>query len=476
MNDRHRTRARSPIRDPARASLQSFNYGTYPELHAIPTRREIISSPRSSTDRSIPSPVVTTTYKITPDTSIPQRASSHRAPSRSRRSTLEGATRPTIINTPVARRNNPTARPSSPLSNPFRASDDGGIYTVPASSLNTRSSRHRPSYSTTIDNSDMNRASRESASGLLRAGSGRDGILYPQQTRSRHAEPQNLVRHADSMADDYGVNGYGYTNPRDVVQYDLARSAPKYSDERHDVYIQPQSRARPNSINSIQDVTPRTYDSRGGPPPSSRGFDRIPRQPVYEAQPTIRMPSIERSNRSEPIHEQKRRPQSMYLQDDRARPREREEYYDPRDDDLRREPKRTERTDRAYQDDVEGRGFGIRNDRSEPAHRNEPVPRAHDKKHEHDRRDERRSERRDDYDDRRDDKKKEKRSSGREALAAALSIGGAALGLSGLSNMAGGRGDSDRESDERDEPKRRRDEESRRKRETRDDLIVSIEG
>lgn len=423
MSDRNR-RARSPVRDPARASLQSFNYGTYPELHAIPTRREIITSPRVSTDRGIVSPVITTTYKITGD---PAPRSGNRADSRTRRSTLESNNRPAVFNA-TPRRVAQIGRPSSPLQNPYRSSDEGDVYAIPASSLqSSKSHKSRPSYNATYDNGDF-----RSEAGVLRANSGRNAMY--RGSRPRSTAPTSLVRHPDTMADDYGDDGYGYTNPRDLVQYDLARSAPRY-ESRRDSYGEP-PRARPTSIGGMQDLQSRKYDSRG-PPPSSRGFDRIPRQPMYEPQPPSQMPQQERR---EPVYEDRRpRPVSLYQDDTRSR-HGRDEYRDRRDDDLRRDPNRER-----YDDDVDRRAYG-KSDREEPRHRHRDDDR-----------------RRDDYDER-EKEKQEKKDRRRDTLSTVMGIAGAALGIGGLANAAGAhKDDSDRDSDERERRRRKDRDEDRRK-------------
>lgn len=434
MGDRNRLRARSPIRDPARSSLQSFNYGTYPELHAIPTRREIVA-PRGSADGGLAPPVVKTTYKVTGERS--------RADSRARRSTLDSHARPIVTSAPRV----------TPSSSYIVRPSDEEYYAIPASSSSRRHSKSR--YSATYDNGDYR------DKGLLRADSQRKG--YPTN-RPRSTAPTFITRRPDTMADDYGADGYGYTNPRDVVQYDLARSAPRYDRSYAEPVHEPTR--RPVSIAGIQDLQPKKYDTRGGPPTSSRGFDRI-----YDTTPQDRREVRERApvydERRAPVYEEKRRPVSLYHDErkyhdeqrysDERRHHERNGHRERPDDDLRREPRRER-----YIDESEHRGHIPSNERELPRHkhdaRDEPNNRYDDRdetrtKYEH--RDDRR---RDDIDER-EKEKKEKR---RDTLGTVLGIAGTALGITGLANV--NKGDSDRDSDEREQRRRKsREEEPARK-------------
>jgi len=452
----------------------------------VPVRKDPAGTPRVVSDRApAQGPIITTTYTVKPES---QPVRNDREGHRSRRSTLDGATRPTIIN---AQPRSPAihggaGRPPSPLHDPYRSSGEGGEYmAIPASSR--RYAHHRQSYSATMDNADVHKLSREARSGgMLGVGSGREGARYP--TRHRTAYPAALVRHPDTVADDYGDDGYGYTNPQDLVQYDLNRSA-KYPPPRRDSY-EGSRPARPSSISGYADLAPRSYDKRErGPPPASRGLDMLAaRSPLYDA-PPARLPSVEsgvRSPRKEQFYHEDRPRQPTYrrpvsiMQD---RPHHDDYYDDLRGDEIRerresqRDPKRyDERGDyreRSYRNEPNGydnkrREHRSRNDhdsgndsdnyddRAERKHtRDKHVSRDkdHDKRNDHDRNDEN------------DDHKERKR----DKLATSISVAAAALGVGAAAkNVKHEESDDDR--DNSDDHKRRRDgEEHRRRKEHRDD-------
>lgn len=410
---------------------------------------------------------VTTTYKITADP--PSRASSTRDGSRTRRSTLDNNSRPSVVPTIVTAspRHRPVVhsggRPASPMKNPYRSSEED-YYAVPASS-----NHHYKRYSATMDNADMSRLAREREGSRLHLKPGREGAVYT--TRSRPVYPTSLVRHPDTVADDYGDNGYGYTNPRELVQYDLNNSnAPTRHHSRRDSFEGGRA-AKPSSITGYNDL-PRSYDPRErGPPPSTRGFDRIPPQAPTWDQPQIRMPvapgpppmdPIQRPAPFDPVEPPRRsdsrtrRPVSMYHDNRESKRLGRDDYYEVRDD----EPRRQHRHER-YDDAVEQRGFGIRADNPERPERPERVERSDRPS---------RSERsgRDEYlDDDRSDRKGHTDHKGRDALATGLSLAGVASGINTVKNST--RDDRD-DRDERDDRRRRDyDEEPRRRRETRDE-------
>ena len=272
-------------------------------------------------------------------------------------------------------------------------------------------------------------------------------------------------RHADTVADDYGDNGYGYTNPRDLVQYDLNNAAPPPAARHHARRdsIEGGRRERPSSITGYNDVAPRTFEGRerGPPPPSMRGFDRIPARipptvPFEWERPEVRLPvapmdPIARPSPFEPVRpaeprrepfeartgeprrDSSRRPVSLY-HDREPRRSGREDYYEARDEDPRYRGER-HRHDPRYDDEPRS-GHPERPDRPE------------------------KSEKKDDH------------KSGRDALATGLSLAGAALGVKAFKDA----GKDDR--DESEEPRRRRDRDRdyddeprrRRDRDEREDL------
>ncbi len=485
MAERRYPRPRSPpLQNPGRSSLPNFGY-PYTEVYTVPIRKDSAGTPRVVSDRgAAPAPIITTTFTVKPES---QPVRNDRGSHRHRRSTLDGAPRPTIIN---AQPRSPAVhggagRPASPLHDPYRSSGEGGEYmTIPASS-GKRHAHHRQSYSATMDNADVHKLSREAMSrGMLGVGPGREGARYP--TRHRPVYPGALVRHPDTVADDYGDNGYGYTNPRDLVQYDLNRSA-RYPPQRRDSY-EGSRPARPISISGYADIAPRSYDNRErGPPPVTRGLDKLAaRSPLYDAPPArfpppesgVRFPRKEQfypdDRARQPAY---RRPVSIY----QDRPR-REEYYDPRDDDLRErrerpqhskryeerseyrerprdEPngydykRREHRSRNGYDSDNDSDDYDDRAERKNSRDKNVSREKDYDKRNDHERKDEH------------DDHKERKR----DKLAAGISVAAAALGV-GAATKGAKHEDSDDDKDISDDHRRRRDgEEHRRRREHRDD-------
>ncbi|KAE8454591.1 hypothetical protein EG329_000214 [Mollisiaceae sp. DMI_Dod_QoI] len=492
MTDRYRygtRRGSPPLHNPARASLP-INLA-YPEqqphLHVVPSsRRETAPAPRSSNSSVSNAGTVTTTYKVTSE--APKHGSHVREGSRSRRSTLDNHNRPTIVTTTRAHRpvvhSGGGIRPESPLKNPYRSSEEEYVVTPATSSRHGQHHHHKKHYNTTIDNADMHRLAREREDSRLRVVPVREPTY---RTRTRPVYTGSVVRHADTVADDYGDDGYGYTNPQDLVRYDLERGTPPVVHRsRRDSFDG--NRSRPTSITGYNEIVPRTYDTRErGPPPSTRGFDKI-RPPPYD-QALVRMPRppspsssmapmepVSRPPPFDPVDPIRRsgnsrvRPTTYH---DRDRPRgQREDYYEARDDERRH------RHD-SYDDRVESRGFGIRTDGPEsrsairgerptdyPESRSVVRPEHSDSRGairpERSERVERieRSERPDRGSD--TDRKEHK---GRDALATGLSIAGAALGINAVKNSGreDRRGsDSDDREDRRrreydDEPRRRRD-------------------
>ena len=451
MSDRYRySRPRSPTYNPARASLpinisgwanDHYNdHRDHHHSHAIPTsRREIPTSASRNSSGTHSSGGVITTYKVKADPL-------HSASTRARRSsTLDSSSRPPAIITSSANRSlrpiihSGGARPASPQKDPYRSSGED-YYTIPASSHSHGHGQRSKRYSATMDNADMSRLRRDSDTNRLRTSGGREGGLY---AGSRHRPSYSAVS-SSRRDDDYGDEGYGYTKPRDLVEYDLNNTAPRHG--RRDSM---ERSNRPTSISGYSDVVPRSYDGRErGPPPSTRGFDRIPDRtstwgqassrlapvdPVSRPAPVEPVDPIRRTGSARPLEDPIRRsnsarPSSMYhdSRDPRRGERGRDDYYEPRDDD-RRPPHRSD----TFDDSVEQRGFGIRTDA--------PPERS-----------DRGSERRSDRDrSSREYTKEERDGKGRDALAAGLSVAGAALGLTAAKNSISNR-------DEEREERRRR--------------------
>lgn len=404
MGDRYRyARPRSPVLyNPARASLPINVSGYSPmhseHLHNMSPRREVIPGPRSSTSSiATTGPTTTTTYKIAPESA----RSSVREGSRTRRSTLENSSRPAVpAIVTAAPRHRPvvhsgSARPASPMTNPYRSSEEE-YYAIPGTSHHGHHGHHhhhQKRYSATMDNADMNRLAWEHESSRLRPGSTRE-VAYTG-TRNRNSYSSALVphRHADTVSEDYGDNGYGYTNPRDLVQYDLNKTAPSRHSSRHDSFDGGRA-PRPSSITGYNDIVPRSYDARDrGPPPSTRGFDRLPtRQAPFDWEKPGRitvapMEPIHRPARVEPIDALKveperrassrtRRPVSLYHERERRPPRV--DYYERDDEPRHRERETRERPHRheQYDDDYDKRGYVARPERQEKVERPERSERS----------------------------------------------------------------------------------------------------
>lgn len=452
--------------NPARSSAPSINYGKYNDLHALPGIRDAHPAPPPRPVDRAPPPVVTH-YKVVPP-EIPR--SDPREGGHSRRATLDSNPRPIIV-TPDARY--PAAQgggPSSPVRDNYRSSQENDVYTIPSSSTR-RGDYRRGQYNMSVDNADISSLDRESGQDrLMRVGSGREGAIYP---RSRPIHSDTLVRVPDNVAD-YGDNDYGYTNPRDLVQYDLDLDRAPRRRPRRESYEASRS-SRPSSISSYGDIT-RTYEPRErererGPPPSSRGFDKIPgRGPVYDAG-GVHMPMPHEhltsfgapyASDSQERRSSTRRPVSVYNEEPERR-KYASDAYDMSDDDMRdRRPRRTD----TFDEGIETRGFGIRAE-VPPVPPAPPAPERGERaeKHEYEKgergdRDEMEYERRHGH---------EERKHGKEAVAAGLSVAAAALGLGAAK---GGR-DEDREREERDRERRRgrdSDEERRRRREKEESI------
>ncbi|KAG0650094.1 hypothetical protein D0Z07_2919 [Hyphodiscus hymeniophilus] len=463
------------MHNPARASLPITVYAPQAHeqhMHVVPTsRREVVANPRSSVSSVVSGvPVTTTTYKVTADPLV----RTARGSSRSRSSTVDSNNRPTVATSAPRIQHRPVihsatgGRPSSPLfKNPYRSSEEE-YYSVPATSKHGHHHHHKR-YSSTTNDADMHRSAKERDSGRQWTGATREERGY---TGTRPDYANSAVRHPDNVAADYGDNGFGYTNPRDLVQYDLNNSpAPRYH-TRRDSFESGRAQ-RPTSLSSYQDLAnPRVpYDTRErGPPPSTRGFDKIqPRSGAREQPPPPRMPvappppmepiqrparvespfEVEPPRRRESLTRRHERPVSLYHNEPK-RESQREGYYESND--ARRErPYRHDRRD----DTVEKRGSGTRSERSDRVERGDRVNRE-------------RSERSPDDWDRKEHKEHK---GSKDALAAGLSIAGAALGVNTLKKV---RSNDDRDDREEREERRKRlhddeyDDEPRRRHETKD--------
>ena len=452
-------RPRSPLYNPQRASLPinvgGYSAPVYEHSHAIPVYRR---ENRAGLNYS-GGPVITTTYKIKPEKET-------RSTSRTRSATLDSrpAPLPTIVTSAPRARPvvHASGRPASPvMKTPKSSEEDYYDYAIPAATKQHR--RRRLS----VDQ------------GLVQPVREDRGYIH---TRPRVAiYPNPIVRHADSFVDNYNEDGYGYTNPRDLVAYDLMNHSTTSSRRSRRDSID-SGRSRPVSITGLMDVqSPRSYDPRErGPPPSTRGFDRIssawdsPRTSLPSVasldpiQRPARVDNFEPKTLLEPEvptrRSSSRRPASMYhdhrdaSRDARRAAREeyvRDDYYDPRDDDLRerergpRELRHKHERHESYDD--ERRAY--RRERAERAERSDRAERT-----------ETPEKRERDWDDRTEKRGSEDRpeKSTHDKVVAGLSIASAALGLGAMANtMKEDKDEEPRRRDYEDEPRRRRDREER---------------
>ena len=258
------------------------------DMHVMPsaTPRHYVATPRGYTTSTTSSGVPTTTRTaVTPDSR--QRAGT-RESSRTRRSTLDSTSRPPVIITTTqkdrphaASSHSSNARTGSPIRDEYRASD-GQFYSQPASSIRSRSTA-RP-YHASSGSEDFGRSRDRS-----------DSLLSPREVDAYRSSRPSVVYPSDpkhsNAAIDYGDDGYQYTNAGELARYDLDHSMPTRP-RRHDSmdrgYYRPNvnynADQRSFNVHTSSDLagnynmnTSRPYEGRGGPPPSSRGFDKINR-------------------------------------------------------------------------------------------------------------------------------------------------------------------------------------------------------
>ncbi|KAG6010466.1 hypothetical protein E4U21_006468 [Claviceps maximensis] len=338
-------------------------------------------------------PTTTRTYTIVQDSrALPKTRDS----SRPRRSTLDSSSRPPVIITttqlerPHVSSSSSTSshapnsrRCGSPMGDDYRT-PDSQVYSQPASSVRSRSSSRQYHAATSSANSGRHRErsdSHLSTHELDAYRSSRPSIAYPSDPRHSTA------------AIDYGDEGYQYTNVGELVKYDLDHSKPGRPSKRQDSldagYYRPNihydADRRNFNVNTSHDLNrpptgpSRPADGRGGPPPSTRGFDKINRDyDIRDALPGI--PALGLDNSTVPQLERpgsasgrRTRPLSLH-QEGGLRSSHHNEYYRSREDERHMRDSRDRDRDRGrdyerrpepcrYQDEnVVSRGFGIRTD------------------------------------------------------------------------------------------------------------------
>ncbi|PNY25529.1 Uncharacterized protein TCAP_04529 [Tolypocladium capitatum] len=517
MTDRYRGYppagpGRAAAFNPARASMPtSVGYSSMyaGDMHVMPsaTPAHYVTSPRgyitSTTSSGVPA--TTRTYAVTPDNRQRQAA---RDSSHARRFTLDSASRPPVIITTTqndrpqaSSSHSSNARSGSPMRDEHRSAD-GQFYAQPASSIRSRSSAR--TYHVASGGEDYARSRDRS-----------DSLLSPREVDAYRSSRPSVVYPSDprhsTAAVDYGDDGYQYTNAGELARYDLDQSKPSRS-QRHDSldrgYYRPNvnynADQRSFNVNTSHDLsrnynmnTSRPYDGRG-PPPSTRGFDKInrgydaprdvpPAAPVPPS-PTTSSPvetlggaserreAVRRGSRPLSLHQDVaprsshhddhyRREDERSLRDLRERERDERSLRDLRE--RERDAQRPYEPSRFKDERVAARGFGIRTDlldgsgdRRRDSRSEEPRKRPDDElaRPSDVERDERRrsrqaapDERRDRRESRRevDDDDKEP-SHIRDKLAAGLGVAAAAVGLAPSVKEGDGK-----DSDAR-EPKRHR--------------------
>lgn len=322
MGDRYRYSSgrRSPTYGQARASAPNVTTYYGGDIHVTPSTRYVTSTtqphPPSSSHHnhhnrrssnsnqfsdwrgppvSVAVPVTTTTYTVRKDpvtrsTSVREHSRNRASTLDSRSSTFEPAKRPPIIVT--TRQAKDTSSIQDGLHTPRRDGpsnhdrgrdhrDTDDYYTQPASSIRARS-HTRPhasgSMSSTLDNEEFHRLRQRTT----------DGRIQPSRGESRRERPTSLYANAPRQSAttlDMGDSGYEYTKPSDLVRYDLD------NDRRssRDSYYRP-------TVN-LSDIERRPYESRArGPPPTTRGLDKVNRRVVEDPtagiydRPSVRMP------------------------------------------------------------------------------------------------------------------------------------------------------------------------------------------
>ncbi|KAM0323120.1 hypothetical protein ACHAQA_008970 [Verticillium albo-atrum] len=364
------------------------------DIHVMPTSNRY-SSMNSNRHRSTASPITTTTYAVTKDPLA--RGTSMREASRNRRSsTLDSSNpRPVIVTTtqrPQGHQpsHSSSGRHASPTRDDYRTSDSS-FYTQPASSIRSRSHARGNSYGTHDEFAHLRT---------------NDGLLAARHDPYRSRTPaiySNTPRHSNTTVD-YGGEGYEYTNPSDLARYDLSHDRPARSQRRESFdrgYHRPHVNV-PVDAGWAFNNTNQRYDNRGGPPPTTRGFDKIVRSATvgaYEppqsqdaippavpaAPPRLQVPDSPKERRiagspdvgalsgAEP-RGSRRRPVSVY-QEGAPRSSHHDDYYRSREDDRNQKQLRdhereydqgygTIHSDPFRDDSIAARGFGIRTDPS----------------------------------------------------------------------------------------------------------------
>ncbi|KAK3994957.1 hypothetical protein QBC44DRAFT_235129 [Cladorrhinum sp. PSN332] len=345
-----------PLQNPGRASLPIGHSPGYPLYSGdIPSmtasHHEGMFSRPTDDYRTSTIPVGGGSYAVRKEP-VPRSTSVTDGPREQR--TIDSATsssRPIIITT---KHNGPAPRSGSPSRDPYRSSDEGQYYTLPASSISrSRPVSHVP-FSAGMDDDDYRRLrERTEHDRAPRAGAN-------DPYRPRPVYPPSGPHRSNTL--DFEDEGYEYTKPSDLARYDLDHDRPRRRRESLDRYYRP-------TVSVTTDLASRPYEQNEsrrirGPPPTTWGLDKVSRVPaagIYDGA-GVRMPALPASAPLSPdlrragLHDAPGSPTAgvvrpvALIADAPARTGHYDDYY--RDADIR---------DRDYfHDDVSGRGFGIR--------------------------------------------------------------------------------------------------------------------
>jgi hypothetical protein len=349
--------------NPMRSSTGSvaYNPSAYDDYYA-PSRgsRDYGPSPRSSGDR-IAAPRMLTRNYDEDRLSLAKPRDDFMA--RPRRSTLEPE--PVAIRKPLSaipasspNRVRPVItgapdRASGHHAKPSRSGAEEDYYLLPA----TSGSRHDHRRISSANAGDMGRLT---TGDKERDRMDRGGYRGSTSNNGRQGYHLNgpLVRHQDTNAYD----GYSYTDPREQMYRDTAPRPRPRGDS-----LTGGRRERPLSMTGLEDYLPRLGPAmrEAGPPPSRRGFDKIPRSDGLRQNPRAVLEDQRARDyvppRNEDLYDIPKRRSStrkpVALHQQRSLDDGYESYQDPYDD-----PYERHRQTSYHDDHVDRRDYGVRTD------------------------------------------------------------------------------------------------------------------
>ncbi|VUC33147.1 unnamed protein product [Clonostachys rosea] len=388
----------STFNNPERASMpSSIGYSSLHagDMHVMPssTRQLPVTTPRGYTISSATTAAPANNRAYVYEDPRAQEAAGYQT-IRNRRSTIDSSARPPVIITTTQKdrphgssstvNNVPTSshtqnRGSSPVRSSLRVSETQFSYAQPASSIRNRSDS--VPYPRNPGDADDYSRPRDRSDSIAN----RDAETY---RNSRPSVLYSAPHHAASNIN-YG-DEYQYTNAGELVRYDLDHPTPARPRTKRESFDR--GYYRPNvsynadqrsfNINTSSDLsrnygmnTSRPYEGRGGPPMTTRGFDKIPsydapRERDHHIPAAAPLPAT--PTRSDaPVGTERRggrrlpRPVSLY-QDGTPSSSHFEDFHRSRDDERimrearERELERPREIGYFHDDNVTSRGFGIR--------------------------------------------------------------------------------------------------------------------